>query len=54
MTLTERIARFYVIFRRPVTGSRPTAKTFDASNRSPLANKERCVTLLNNGLTGTG
>jgi len=53
MTLTEHTAWQY-IFRRPVTGSRPTAKNFDASNRSPLANKERFVTLLNNGLTGTG
>ena len=40
MTPTESIARFYVIFRRSVTGSRPTAKKFDASDRSPLAMKK--------------
>jgi len=54
MTPAERIAQFYVIFRRPVTGSRPTAKNFDASDRSPLANRERCVIILNNGQAGTG
>jgi hypothetical protein len=54
MTLTERIEGLYVIFRRPVTGSRPTAKNFDANNRLPLVNKEICMALLNNGQTGTG
>jgi hypothetical protein len=54
MTPTERIARLYFIFRRPVKGSRPTANNFDANNRLPLVNKERCVALLNNGQTGTG